>query len=90
MWSLGKVLNTPEVMRVYIGQVISTSFSFPLFWFKQINFDSQSKSNTNESSFVMNSKGSSMFVEINVMCKLLYFYWQENTFSIMHVCFFQS
>lgn len=22
MWSLGKVLNTPEVMRVYIGSVI--------------------------------------------------------------------
>lgn len=25
MWSLGKVLNTPEVMRVYIGSVYSLS-----------------------------------------------------------------
>jgi hypothetical protein len=26
MWSLGKVINTPEVMRVYIGSVCLTLF----------------------------------------------------------------
>ena len=33
MWSLGKVLNTPEVMRVYIGYVLSLCF-FSFFLFK--------------------------------------------------------
>ncbi len=33
MWSLGKVLNTPEVARVYIGS----------FWDKPFNFDSMRK-----------------------------------------------
>lgn len=36
MWSLGKVLNTPEVMRVYIGYVLPlefiTSYFFSIEW----------------------------------------------------------
>jgi hypothetical protein len=33
MWSLGKVLNTPEVMRVYIGSYFYTIFPVILsFW----------------------------------------------------------
>lgn len=38
MWSLGKVLNTPEVVRVYIGYVIHFFLVISLvvsFFFKQ-------------------------------------------------------
>lgn len=36
MWSLGKVLNTPEVMRVYIGYAVDIVIS--LLYFMQFIF----------------------------------------------------
>lgn len=40
LWSLGKVLNTPEVMRVYIGYNYLTPFLKQIFkWSESTNID---------------------------------------------------
>jgi len=42
MWSLGKVLNTPEVMRVYIGSLSYTIFPVILSFWQDNSTSSQS------------------------------------------------
>lgn len=38
MWSLGKVLNTPEVVRVYIGYVFNMKNYFFETLFEKLDF----------------------------------------------------